>query len=148
MSNQETADAMVSHHHEMAQTLQERVQELGSNTNTWSSARDHIVDYLLEDVLPHAKAEESTIYEVALQYEPLVALVQSMIWEHTVICDLAHALKEATHRDGALMAAAQAERLFEVHAEKENRFIIADLTPRPGVNLDAILGAMCTALAG
>ena len=147
MSNPETAGAMRAHHAEMAAELNARTSALASDTD-WTAARKNVVSYLLDDVLPHAQAEESTIYKIAMQYDSLSSLVQSMIWEHTIIRDLSHALANSANRDEALVIAGQAAQLFWVHAEKENRFIIAMLESRADVDLDGLLGAMRDSLAG
>ncbi|NMP23977.1 hemerythrin domain-containing protein [Sulfobacillus harzensis] len=107
MSNRETALAMIAHHAEMAEELNDRAQAMGPEGD-WIPRRDHIVRYLLDNVLPHAQAEESTIYEAAVQQVVLSALVQSMLWEHTVIRDMAHELSKCADRSEARMLAAQA----------------------------------------
>jgi hypothetical protein len=42
----------------------------------------------------------------------------------------------------ALVLGTEAARLFDVHAEKENRFIIAVLEPRNDIDLASVLGDM------
>ena len=148
MSSQETATAMRAHHAAMAEEFQARTQALAAAQADWTSARDRVVEYLIDDVLPHAQAEESTIYRTALTEVTLSTLVQSMIWEHIVIGELAQALKDSHKRDDALMIAGQAAKLFWVHAEKENRYIIAALEPRADIDLDSILSAMRESLTG
>lgn len=148
MSNVEISRAMTNHHAEMVNALEGRIDLLVSSTENWQEGRNAVVSYLLNDVLPHAEAEESTIYSAALQFVRLTALVRSMMWEHTIIRELTQALQESIQRDHALMLAMQVSKLFWVHAEKENRYVIADLAPEPDIDLHAILGAMHDALAG
>ncbi len=148
MANRETASAMRSHHATMAEEFRTRMLALVAPQNDWVHARDHVVEYLTTEVLPHAQAEEATIYAVARTEASLSTLVQSMIWEHRVIGELTETLKVSETRDDALIVSAQAAKLFGVHAEKENRFIIAPLEPRADIDLDSVLSAMRTALTG
>ncbi len=147
MSNQEVAQAMYGHHAIMVNQLQDLTHKVETAEIGWESARDQVVAYLVEEVLPHAVAEESTIYRVGTEFESLKKLIESMLFEHTVIRRLTDSLRASVLRSQALSLAASAAKLFEVHAEKENRFIIATLEPREDVNLGAVLGDMHQLLA-
>ena len=147
MSNQEIAQAMRGHHAIMAQQLQDLAGKIESADPAWESARDEVAAYLTGEVLPHAAAEESTIYRVGTRLESLSKLIESMLFEHTVIQNLTESLRESRTRDQALTFAVQAAKLFDVHAEKENRFIIATLEPREDISLREVLGDMHRLLA-
>ncbi len=147
MSNQEIAQAMRGHHAIMAQQLQDLAQKLETPESAWQSAREAVAAYLTNEVLPHAAAEESTVYRVGTNLANLTKLIESMLYEHTVIQSLTERLQGSPTQSQALTLAAQAAKLFEVHAEKENRFIIAVLEPREDVDLEAVLGDMHQLLA-
>lgn len=142
MSNQEVAQAMRRHHAIMVQHLEDLVGYLEKADTAWQTTRDRVAGYLVSNVLPHAAAEESTIYRVGTALESLTKLIESMLFEHAVIRDLAKSLEGSRTQGQALTLAASAAKLFEVHAEKENRFIIATLEPRADVDLEAVLGDM------
>lgn len=142
MSNQDIADVMMDHHAQMIGELKELANGITKNPASWDDARDAMVAYLHSDILPHAVAEESTIYQTAVQFERLEALIASMLFEHTVIHDLIAALKAVTTQESACTAAAQIVTMFSVHAEKENRFIITGLAGLSEVDLAAVLGEM------
>lgn len=147
MSNQDIAMAMRDHHAFMAQQLQNRVQSIETASTTWESARDAVVAYLVDEVLPHAAAEESTVYRVGAKLESLRQLIESMLFEHVVIQGLTEDLRESSQQSRAITLGAQVAKLFEVHAEKENRFIIAVLEPMAEINLEEVLGDMHELLA-
>lgn len=147
MSNQEIASAMRSHHDLMVQQLQDLVQKIETAGPEWKSARDEVAVYLADEVLPHATAEESTVYRIGSTLEILSKLIESMLFDHTVIQSLTESLRGAHAQTQALTVAVQAAKLFEVHAEKENRFIIAVLEPRKDVDLGEVLGDMRQLLA-
>ncbi len=147
MSNQEVAQAMRGHHAVMVQQLQDLAHNLETAETAWELARDQVAAYLVDEVLPHAGAEESTIYRVGRELESLSKLIESMLFEHTVIRSLTDSLRGSRVHRQALTLATSAAKLFEVHAEKENRFIIATLEPREDVDLGAVLGDMHQLLA-
>ncbi len=147
MTNQETARAMKSHHAQMAKELNDLVLAISTSEASWESARNAVASYLREQVLPHAAAEESTVYRVGAKEESLKALIDSMLFEHTIIKGVAERIASSNGRDESLVLAAEAAKLFEVHAEKENRFIIDFLEPRNDVDLGAVLGDMHQLLA-
>ena len=142
MSNQEIAQAMRDHHAIMVRQLEDLARKIGTDELAWESARDETVTYLVAEVLPHAAAEESTVYQDGAKLENLSKLIESMQFEHTVIRALTDELRESHTQIQALTVAVQAAKLFEVHAEKENRYIIATLELRNDVDLRVILGDM------
>ena len=147
MSNGEVAEAMMNHHAQMIGELKQVVSAVTSNLVAWDEGRDKVVDYLRAEILPHAATEESTVYRMGAQYERLTALIDSMVFEHAIIRSVMEALQLSSTREECIVLAAQASKLFSVHAEKENRFIIADLASRAEVDLRTMLGNMRHSLA-
>ena len=147
MSNKEIAEAMRNHHALMARHLHMLADNVMSQKDRWDTARNEVSAYLADDILPHAAAEETTIYQVANEFESMKGLIDSMLFEHGIIRETREKLMAATEWEEALSFSTEAAKLFEVHAEKENRFIIAVLEPRAGVDLAAALGDMHHLLA-
>ena len=147
MSNLETAHAMYDHHASMTRQLNALVGKLDPFSPTWVLARDEVSEYVCQELIPHAEAEETTVYHVAASLESLSKLIESMRYEHTEIQRLTRSLQVARTPDEGLMLAGQIAILFEVHAEKENRFVIDVLALQPDVDLPAVLGDMHQMLA-
>ena len=148
MPNDVVASAMRAHHASMSREVNRLTEAVWSAPADWGSARDQLVHYLTTEVLPHARAEEVTVYTAGRQFKTLVGLVWSMVYEHEVIGTLTDQLAQATEWRGAADLASKLAQLFLVHAEKEDRFIIAELEPSGDVDLGAVLGDMHKALAG
>ncbi len=142
MTNQEVGQAMRQHHALMARQLHALVDNVVTQKEQWETARNEVSAYLADDILPHAAAEEATVYQVAAQVESMKGLVDSMLFEHGIIRETREKLLTAPKWEQALTLSAEAARLFAVHAEKENRFIIAVLERRSDVNLASVLGDM------
>jgi hemerythrin-like domain-containing protein len=142
MSNQEIAEAMRNHHALMAQQLHTLAGHVVTQKEEWGTARNEVGMYLTDDILPHAAAEELTIYRVAAQVDSMKGLIDSMLFEHGVIREIREKLMAASMWEEAVTFSTEAAKLFEIHAEKENRFIIAVLEPRSDVDLASVLGDM------
>lgn len=148
MANDVMANTMRAHHASMSREVNRLADALWNAPGDWQSARDQLVHHLTTEVIPHARAEEETVYAAGRQCKTLVGLVRSMVYEHEVIGSLRDRLAQATEWRGAADVASKVAQLFLVHAEKEDRFVIAALEPSSDVDLGAVLGDMHKALAG
>ena len=138
-------EAMVAHHAALADGVARRVAALRAVVE----GKDHheapmaeLVAYLAKEVLPHAMAEEHTLYRAAAAKEELAELVAGMIDEHRRLVLLAERL--ATAGDGKA-AAAEAEAigaLFAAHVAKENELILPPLAADDAVDLAGLLVQM------
>lgn len=111
-------------------------------------ARDELVRWAENDLVPHAKAEEAAMYPLAHQDSRARLLVDAMLVEHELILGLVKGLREAT---GQVQAAAEARALavtFESHLAKENDQILPLLAESPGVSLSDALAGMHELLGG
>ncbi len=142
MSNQAVAQKMREHHALMARQLHILADNVLTQKEQWETARNEVGAYLTDDILPHAAAEEATIYRVGSETESLKGLIESMLFEHGIIRETRDRLLAAPKWEEALVLGTEAARLFDVHAEKENRFIIAVLEPRNDIDLASVLGDM------
>ncbi len=107
-----------------------------------STARRDLVLFCRGDLLPHAIAEEDTLYALARTLPETRMLVEAMIAEHRVLADLIDDLAEATTPLGASAAAHALRVLFELHADKENEFVLPALAQSPAVSLTEGLDQM------
>jgi hypothetical protein len=141
VTNREAGDAMRRHHAMMAADLNRAVSQLGT-TETWMIERDAIVAYLAQEILPHAEAEERTVYRAVGSDENHASFIAAMKFEHLVLRDLAQSLQVVEEPMAAVRLAGAVDRLFTTHAEKENRFILPVLEAAPEGTLGNLLAAM------
>ena len=100
-----------------------------------------LVAYLAEQVLPHAMAEEHTIYRVAgarADRADLVDTVHEMTAEHRVLTSATESLANAATAPAALEQAKQIGTLFTVHVNKENDLLLPILLEDDGVGVDVL----------
>jgi uncharacterized protein (DUF2249 family)/iron-sulfur cluster repair protein YtfE (RIC family) len=146
-SDRAAANAVVSHHEQLANTLTTHVARLidsleaGSLRSTWQ-VRDALVRWVHTELLPHAYAEEEALYPAAARLPEGRLLVRGMLAEHQAIAELVTEL-ETTPSPVAAAAAGRALRaVFETHLAKENDLIVPLLVETDGVDLAALLGGM------
>ncbi|HEX5401622.1 MAG TPA: hemerythrin domain-containing protein [Pseudonocardiaceae bacterium] len=104
--------------------------------------------YLAGEILPHAEAEERTLYAASVTQARGSQLVRTLIAEHRELAGLAEQLRSGDL--GATAAATVAESiatLFASHAARENDQLLPALTCS-GVDLASLLADMSTGLAG
>ncbi len=107
-----------------------------------STARRELVLFCRGELLPHAIAEEDTLYALARTLPETRLLVDAMIAEHRVLADLIDDLAGATTPLGASAAAHALRVLFELHADKENEFVLPALAQSSSVSLSEGLEQM------
>src|SRR3569623_2101753 len=112
--------AVEQHHAALAGTLSTYVEQLLSSGAAWAPVRDGLVAWCRSDLVPHARAEEGTLYRVAGEFDRARLLVDAMLVEHGVISALVEELAQATDGVRAAAAAAALRTLFETHLAKEN----------------------------
>ncbi len=138
-------EAMLAHHAVLADGVARRSDAL----RTAVERQDHhgaavaeLVAYLAKEVLPHAMAEERTLYQAAAAKVDLADTVAGMVNEHRKLVSLAERLATA---DDASAAAAEAEAivaLFAAHVAKENDLVLPSLAADKAVNLAELLVQM------
>ena len=141
----EAYDAMRSHHRQLSEQLTERASAVSGAV---AARRPHgpavadFIAYMTSEVLPHAAAEEATIYPAAAAHPGLSETVDAMTSEHKTLSAAAARLGGLS--DGAA-AAEQAERiaeLFTSHAAMENDVLLPVLVRDEDADLGALLGEM------
>ncbi|HET6874734.1 MAG TPA: DUF2249 domain-containing protein [Acidimicrobiales bacterium] len=141
----ETLQAMLSHHRALAEGVSRRVGrvvEAVSGGGGFEPATAELVAYLADEVLPHALAEEHTIYPVARVRPELDDTVAGMVDEHR---HLAAAIERLAKTGTGADAKAEAEAidtLFAGHVAKENELILPPLAADPNADLARLLAQM------
>lgn len=140
----EAADAIRTHHTQLAGGLVERVAALHGAARQgvrFQGARDQVVSYLDEEIVPHALAEERTLYAAA-DTGPAAMLVDAMRAEHRDLLARLERLRTAADPISAVAGAAAIEALFLSHLAKENDRIVPALLAMPEVSLGELLAGM------
>jgi iron-sulfur cluster repair protein YtfE (RIC family) len=141
-ANEAIAHAMHSHHQEMLHRLRGLTAVLAhAGAHALHEDQLAVVNWCRSDLLPHAMAEEQTLYPAASRRSELAALVTAMIREHRNIG--AHVDRLAAAAPGvAALEAATVLALFESHLEKEEFDILPALVPDATVELGVLLEGM------
>lgn len=141
-ANEAVAHAMHAHHAEMLHELRAMTATLAhAGAHALPAEQDALVRWCRDDLLPHAMAEEQTLYPAAAQRPKLTQLVTAMIREHRTIGTHVDRLAAADLSVAALEASAVLA-LFESHLQKEELDILPALVPEADVDLEALLEGM------
>ncbi|MGN6521716.1 MAG: DUF2249 domain-containing protein [Actinomycetes bacterium] len=106
-----------------------------------SVSRLRMLTLLHAEVLPHAVAEEQTLYRVGAGLPRLTALVRVMTDEHRLLEQLVDDLEHSRANSDTVAAAAAVRALFASHLSKENDVLLPALLEE-GVDLAALLDGM------
>lgn len=147
----EAAEAVEQHHALMAGTLVRLADDVATAARRgadFEPARDRLVAWAREELVPHALAEEGTLYRVAGERSDGRLLVEAMLAEHRAILHLVDRIEASDEAVAAATAASALRTLFEVHLAKENEQVLPLLLGAPGVSVAELLGGMHELLGG
>lgn len=146
LQDTEAAAAVREHHARMAGSLALHVDTLLRTVvgprHIADDARQHLVAWCQDELVPHAIAEEKAMYPAARATLEGRLLVESMLAEHGVITGL---VDEVATTEDVVRAAASAYALkvvFDSHLAKENDLVLPLLVQTPGVSVAELLGGM------
>jgi uncharacterized protein (DUF2249 family) len=145
------AEAVEAHHAQMSGALTLKVQAVATATRAGSdatAARDDLVEWARDELVPHALAEEKTLYAEAGRRPEARLLVEAMLAEHQVIVGLVDELATAADPVAAALAGRALQAVFEVHLAKENDQVLPVLVAAPDVSVADLLGGMHELLGG
>ncbi len=94
--------------------------------------------FIADEVLPHARAEERTLYRAARRDPGASLLVQALISDHRALAAKAAALGEPAPPAAVAAEAAVISALFASHVAKEDSLLLSALE-RSGTDLAALL---------
>lgn len=109
-------------------------------------ARNLLRAFLADEVLPHARAEERTLYREARGDPNVSLLVRALVSEHRLLASMAGRLGEPARPAAAAAQAAAISAVFASHVAKEDCLLLPALE-RSGAGL-AVLLAQEPRLAG
>ena len=149
----EAVEAVKSHHAQLAGALAVQVEALldaasRGDLRGAGAASDALVSWCQAELIPHAVAEEETMYPKAREDPRARLLVDAMIAEHRDLIDLVEAIGKATAPVRAAANAQALRSLFESHLVKENEQILPLLAESSEVSLAELLGGMHALLGG
>jgi uncharacterized protein (DUF2249 family) len=141
------AAALEQHHAALAGALLLRVEALltiaaEDSGAGWGQEADRLVDWCRDTLLPHAAAEEQTLYAAAYHRAEARLLVESMVKEHLALRGLVDEIAVANTPLAAAADARALQVLFANHVEKENAVILPLLAGAPDVSLAELLGGL------
>ena len=144
-------EAIREHHAAMAAALGARVsavQQAARSGQDVTAARDAVVAWSRDELLPHAAAEEQTVYAAAAERPEGRLLIEALVADHRVIAGLVDRVADAADAITAVGAAASLESLFLAHMAKENEQVLPLLAAEPSVSVSELLGGMHHELGG
>jgi uncharacterized protein (DUF2249 family) len=141
-------EAVEGHHAALAGSLGTLVERLMIAGERWQSVRDELVGWCRDQLLPHAQAEERTLYPAAAELDGARLLIDAMLVEHGVISRLVDDLSAATDGVRAAGTGAALQTLFETHLAKENDQVLPLLAQASSVDLAGLLEGMHELLGG
>lgn len=138
-------DAIRNHHAEIAGRIAHLTDALldAVETNTDAEvARRAVVDYLTGTLLPHAIAEEQTLYPAAARRVDAKLLVESMIAVHRRIAALVDRIEHEASPTRAAAAGYALRSMFDAHLVDENDRILPVVAADPDVSLAGAVEGM------
>jgi uncharacterized protein (DUF2249 family) len=140
----ETLEAILGHHAQLQQAVADRtaaVVDAAERLADVTPHRDALVELLRAEVLPHAVAEEQTLYDVGSTLQSSRLLVAAMVAEHRRLQALIDQLAAARTPVAMASSALAVRVLFEAHLAKENDQLLPALV-LDRVNLAGLLDGM------
>ena len=146
------AEAVEEHHAQLASALALKVEKLAAIARAGRpldpQVHANLVVWCRDELVPHALAEERTLYAAAAQRPEARLLVEAMLAEHRVIIDLVEDLEGVVDAVTAAVSAGALRAVFEVHLAKENDQLLPLLVGASDVSVADLLGGMHEQLGG
>lgn len=151
VANESALRAIRTHHATLQEGLAQRAEALLATATAGfrvEEARFALLRYLDDEILPHAQAEETTLYRRGEEIPDLKLLLMAMMGEHEHLHALTRALGEPLPPVRAAALGQAIVDLFTLHAAKENDLLLPRLVEEPGVSIRDLLGEMHRELEG
>ncbi len=135
---------IVHHHSVLRRGLEWRAGalcEAAENGDPFQQQMQSLLEYLTGEILPHAQAEERTLYQAAVTQARGSELVGQLTAEHRELVHLAGRLRPGADGAEAAAVSEQIATLFAGHVAKENDLLLPALTGS-GADLGALLADM------
>ncbi len=146
----EAADKVEQHHAEMAGRLALLTGSVlaAAGSGNVTESRDALLGWLRTDLVPHAMAEEKTLYPAAAELQETRLLVEAMLVEHTLIHRLVADLEAANTPVETAAVAKALQTVFDCHLAKENDQLIPTLVGSAKYSVAEMLDGMHELLGG
>jgi iron-sulfur cluster repair protein YtfE (RIC family) len=134
-------EALAARHAELREVLDHWAEVLAVAADRGGAVRpvrNLLRAFLADEVLPHARAEERTLYRSARRDPASSLLVRALITEHRDLASMAARLGEPARPAAAAAQAAAISALFASHVAKEDQLLLPALE-RSGTDLAALL---------
>ena len=142
MTAADAYDAMLAHHQVLGEELSARVSAVTAAGQPHEPAVARLFACLAGEIVPHAAAEEATIYLAAAALECLVGTVRQMTDEHKVLPEAPGRLAGTVSAADAAQIAEEIARVFAAHVAKENDVLLPALAASKNADLPALLADM------
>lgn len=146
----EAMDAVENHHAQMSGELALLVANLlnAGDGSSATIARDRLASWARESLVPHALAEETSLYPASRELTEGRLLVDAMLAEHVAIVAMVEEIEKAPTHVAAAAAGRALQALFAVHLDKENRQLLPLLGASPDYSVAELLQGMHEVLGG
>ncbi|MFP5347335.1 MAG: DUF2249 domain-containing protein [Actinomycetes bacterium] len=139
-------EAVKAHHAQMAGQLGVYVELMLTSAagggGPFEDARSRMDAFCRDELVPHALAEEQSLYPAAAGSPSARLLVESMVAEHRVLTGLVDEVSRAAEPLRAAAAGYALKVLFDTHLTKENDLVLPVVAADPEVSLAAVLEGM------
>lgn len=139
-------EAVGQHHAQMSGALaalsDALVTSVGKPDGSAEDPRQKLVRWCRGELVPHALAEEKTMYPAASTLDDGRLLIQGMLMEHQTILSLVDELESAGDPVSAATAGRALSVVFDSHRAKEDELIMPLLAAAPSVSLADLLRGM------
>lgn len=135
-------ERLVARHADMREVLDHWTAVLGATADSGipgRPVRSLLRAFLADEVLPHARAEERTLYRAARRDPDASPLLQALIGEHRLLASMAGQLAEPARPADVAAQAAAISALFASHVAREESLLLPALE-RSGADLPAMIG--------
>jgi iron-sulfur cluster repair protein YtfE (RIC family) len=137
--------AVRRHHAHLAAELRVLVTRMltdAASGDSFGVARRATLAFCTEQLLPHAAAEEQSLYPAAARSERAALLVDGMVAEHRVVGRLVEEIADDAEPVRAAAAAYALLVLFEAHLAKEDDLVLPVLQADREVSVAQLLAGM------
>ncbi|MGC8498468.1 MAG: DUF2249 domain-containing protein [Acidimicrobiales bacterium] len=140
MNDLTATKAMTTHHAQLVRRVDALARSVESDPTVETAAA--LLAYVADEVLPHALAEEASVYRAAAELPELAPLIGDLIIEHHELARLGDDLGPATPLDVRRAAARRVRRLFADHVRAENDVVLPALRDGAPGSLPELLDVM------
>ncbi|MEO9138701.1 MAG: hemerythrin domain-containing protein [Jatrophihabitans sp.] len=141
--NSVVIDAIRAHHAQLAEQLHDHTDAVvaAARRGEFGPERTALHDWYRSELIPHAMAEEQSLYSPAAELDPTALLVRGMVAEHRSLVSLIADLALASDPVDVAATAVAARAVFDIHLSKENDLLLPALD-QAGLDLHKILDGM------